>query len=240
MPYVKRAKKTNKPRKAYRKKRTVRRGGSQMARLHETITLEDLKPNIAYDAFINLGLFKRATDVADNYQEYRISRVVWKFTPLYDTFVDASGNAGLPYLYNKRHTYEAPTTFDLDYLKALGAKPRRFDDKTLSVSYVPNVNMAVFGDNSATTGGTQLVNTSGKPAYKPWLNTHLTTAPATEVMDTTRHYGLAFWIDQFQAAAGSSTVGQLECTAYFEFQKPWDLATITVDTPAKTIVMAKK
>lgn len=219
--------------------RRARASQSQMARIAETITLEDLKPNTAYDAFLNLSQFKRATDVADNFQEYRIQKLVWKFTPYFDTFVDASGAVCLPYLYEKRHTYEAPTTFDLDYLKALGAKPRRFDDKTLSVSYTPNVNMAIFGDGNPTTGGTQLVNTSGKPSYKPWLNTHLTQAPGTEVMDTTRHYGLAFWIDQVTATAGNSTVGQLECTAYFEFKKPWDLATITADAPAKKIVGVK-
>jgi len=239
MPYVKRSKKTAKRTNRKRKGMARRQIAQQMAKLHETITLEDLKPNTAYDAFVNLSLFKRATDVADNYQEYRISKVIWKFTPLYDTFTDASGNVGLPYLYGKRHTYEAPTTFDLDYLKALGAKPRRFDDKTLNVAYTPNVNMAVFGDNSGTTGGTQLVNTSGKPAYRPWLNTHLTQAPGTEVMDTTRHYGLAFWIDQYQSTAGSSIIGQLECTAYFEFQKPWDLATVAQDAPAKTLVVSK-
>jgi len=226
---------TNRKRKGINRRQT----SIQMAKIHETITLEDLKPNIAYDAYMYLTLFPRAKDMADNFQEYRISKVQWKFTPLYDTFVDASGNVGLPYLYEKRHTYEAPTTFDLDYLKALGAKPRRFDDKTLNVSYTPNVNMAIFGDNSSTTGETQLVNTSGKPAYKPWLNTHLTQAPATEVIDATRHYGLAFWIDQFQATAGSATVGQLECTAYFEFRKPWDLATVAADALPKTLVSLK-
>lgn len=230
MPY---ARKTTKPRKAYRKKRMVRRRRARAPKqaqtcfIKETIQLEDLKAGQAYESIFDLSLFSRATDLADNFQEYRMREVEFKYTPQYDTFSDISGAVSLPYLYSKRHTYPAPTTFNLAYLQALGSKPRRIDDKTLVVKYVPNISLLT---NTATyTQTTPPSVLSGvKPNYKPWLNTHQTnplTPTAPPFMDKTPHFGHAFWIDQTQTSPANTIVCRFEMTVHFEFRKPWDVAS---------------
>jgi len=205
-----------------RKVKVVRKPREETAKMKETISLEDLKTNTAYDASVKLQDFTRALDIADNFQEYRITKVVYKYTPLFDTFIDTAGSNSLPYLYSSRQILPPPASFGIAYLKALGAKPRRLDDKTLTVSYTPNVNAVMTSDLS---GG---VIQSTSPRYKPWISTHIYTT--TTSMDNTNHYGHQFWIDQLQAAAGNQC--SLEVTAHFEFRKPWDLKTITAgDSP---------
>jgi len=198
---------------------------NETAFLKETISFDPLKPNLPLVAECDLSLFDRATDVADNYQEYRITKLEWRYVPEYDTYIDASGNVSLPNLYAKRLSYSAPISFSIDWLKTMGAKPRRLDDKTLLVSYTPNTYIAGL---SGATGG-------NKPIWKPWLATH--NDPGTGiVMDKTPHYGHAFFITQNQAGAGNSVVAELELTAYFEFRKPWDKNTIP---PPGTSLSAK-
>lgn len=212
----------------------------QMAKIHETITIEDLKPGTAYEGQVSLDMFPRATDMADNFQEYRITKLEWKYTPVYDTFQDpGSSGQSLPYLYSKRHVYPAPIAFNLDYLKSLGVKPRRLDDRTITISYVPNATQ--FLTTSTYTQTTPPSVLSGlKPTYKPWLTTYQNnpvTPTAPPFMDKTPHYGHAFWIDQLNGI--SQVICTLEVCAYFEFRKPWDIATATAGTQQKQILNKK-
>jgi len=112
----------------------------------------------------------------------------------------------------------------------MGAKPRRLDDKNLTVSYTPNINM--FG-NTFESGGGQV--NALKPSYKPWLNTHQNNPITTgTILDNTPHYGHVTFIDQSIPGLEETAVCSLEVTATFEFKKPWDLASQTVPegTPA--------
>lgn len=166
---------------------------------------------------MNLSLFKRATDVADNFQEYRFTKLEWKYTPLYDTFIDASGSTGitLPTLYHKRQVYPSPSTFGVPYLVALGAKPIRLDDKIVKYNYTPNVLLE---------GNLLSATPLQKPNYKPWLVTHQTSG-SNVVMDSTPHQGHSMYIYQKTTAGVSAPVASYEVTAHIEFRKPWDLAT---------------
>lgn len=218
------------------KKRQV---AQQMAVIHETITLETLKPNTGYESVVSLDMFSRATDMADNFQEYRIAKLVYKYTPLFDTYLNTTVTpSSVPYLYTKRHVTPAPATFNLDYLKALGAKPRRLDDKTLNQSYTPNV--VQFVNTSTYTQTTPPSVLSGlKPIFKPWLTTYqnnplVPAAPA--FMDKTEHFGHAFWLDQ--GFSDALNICELEVTAYFEFRKPWDKPSSQSGKP--TIRLGKK
>jgi len=168
-------------------------------------------------------MFKRATDIADNFQEYRITKLDFKYTPLYDTFPDASGNTGisLPTLYHKRHVYPSPTSFGLPYLVSLGAKPIRLDDKIIKYSYTPNILMVGPGFPVASTS-----SAAQNPKYKPWLTTHQTTG-SNATMDATPHQGHALFIYQKTTAATNAPVCSYEVVAHFEFRKPWDLTSLT-------------
>lgn len=217
-------------RRARKQRRVAKR--NEVCKIKETISLTDCKANTAYDATVRIGDFTRALDIADNFQEYRITKVEFKYTPLYDTFIDASGGTGVatvPYLYSSRQLLPPPAAFGLAYLKALGAKPRRLDDKTLIVSYTPNVNAVLNADGNS---GSSL--TTASPRYKPWISTHVYTTASS--MDNTVHLGHQFWLDQ--AIAPGGVVSQLEVTAHFEFRKPWDKATMTGG--GQTLQVAKK
>lgn len=217
-----------------RRQRRVRVARNETAFIKETISLEDLKPNQPYENIVNLTQFARATDMADNFQEYRIKKLEYRYTPLYDTFNDASGADSLPYLFSKRLTYTAPPTFTLDWLKLMGAKPRRLDDKNVNVFYVPNTNLTVAGGvpPSALVGGT-------KPIMAPWLQSHILDATSAYVMDTTPHYGNAFWIDQDNTQGANTIVCKLELTAYFEYRKPWDKNSSIAGSQQKIQTSAK-
>lgn len=213
---------------------------NQMACIKETYSFDDLKPNQAYTTFINIEEFPRALDIADNFQEYRISKVEFRFIPKYDTYVDASGTTSLPNLYLKRQIYTPPTTFGLPYLQAMGAKPIRFDDKVIKYAYTPNINL--WG-----TQGTQpTIPVSNVPSlmpkYKPWLSTHQINAlsPANTQMDNTPHLGHVFWLEQTLTSGGATTIGEYEITAYFEFRKPWDLAAVQATDPEYVLTQKKK
>ena len=166
-------------------------------------------------------MFSRATDIADNFQEYRITKLEYKYTPLYDTFQDSSGNTGitLPTLYQKRQVYPSPATFGLPYMVSLGAKPVRLDDKIVKFSYTPNVIIAPINIQQATT------SYLNKPVYKPWLSTHWQNGSNAD-MDQTPHQGHALYIYQKTTAGVNAPVCSYEVVAHFEFRKPWDKASL--------------
>lgn len=227
-----------KPRQARR--RTARKMRQETCKMKETIpSPTTLATNTPYQAFVSLLNFPRALDIADNFQQYRITRVEFKYTPNYDTFTSqyqpGTSNASMtvPYFYSTRLTNVAPTTFALNFLQTMGAKPRRLDDKTITVSYKPNVNMAAAE-------GPQFVGQT-KPVYSPWLNTHYydATSPAPVLtMDGTPHFGHAFWVSQAQQTLGQQTAPlALEITVHFEFKKPWDKTALGANDPATQSVL---
>jgi len=177
-----------------------------------------LNVNTPYDTIVDLSLFTRATDIADNFQEYRITKLQFKYTPLSDTYIDASGNSTLPTLYHKRLLYPSPATFGLPYMVSLGAKPIRVDDKIINFTYTPNVLLS----------GTlnSVGNPLQKPDYKPWLTTHAQSG-SNVVMDSTPHQGHALYVYQKNTVSAQAPICSYEVTAHFEFRKPWDKATLT-------------
>lgn len=214
-----RSNRRTKPRRNRRKVVRSRRSPvhtHQIAHIAETFQAEDQLPKTAYEAEVALTQFPRAVDIADNFQEYRIRKLVFKYTPKYDTFSStATTLVSLPHLYTKRMVYPAPATFGLTFLTALGAKPKRLDDKTVTISYVPNTYLITASLNTPQ---------PGSKIYKsPWLSTHYQPITGAPLIDETPHYGHVSWITQDNPPAGY--VCSLEVTAYFEFRKPWDLAT---------------
>ena len=227
-----------KPRQARR--RTARKMRQETCKMKETIpSPTTLATNTPYQAFVSLQNFPRALDIADNFQLYRITRVDYKYTPNYDTFSSqyqsGTSNASMtvPYFYSTRLTNVAPTTFSLNFLQTMGAKPRRLDDKTISVSYRPNINL-LNSDGAAAVSG------QSKPVYSPWLNTHYYDGSATPVltMDGTPHFGHAFWVSQAQATLGQQVAPlALEITVHFEFKKPWDKTALGANDPQTQSVL---
>lgn len=222
--------------KAMKSKRVARKGKvapMETATIKETLNLNNLQANQAYGAEAYLSMFDRALDIADNYQEYRITKLEYKYTPLFDTYTyTGAGTPGtsLPYLYSKVLTVPSPATFGVEFLKVMGAKPRRLDDKTLTVSFKPVVNQLNAAAN-ANAGGVRGIKS-------PWISTHI---PNGTTMDDTIHGHHAFWIDANYTGATNPVICEIELTATFEFRKPWDAkASVPPQGTAPAIMLTKR
>lgn len=248
MPYVRKRKTTTTQRKAYRKKNVAKKrrvyrkrtiAPLETACIKETLQLSDLEPNQPYEPELQLSMFPRALDIADNYQKYRIQKVEYIYKPRYDTFQSqyepgtSNVNPTVPYLFSKVLNYPSPTAFGLQFLQSLGAKPRRLDDKNLIVTYKPHVLQQGLVNQSAPVPGSA-ANSTSRAIRSPWLNTHWTDSSGVTQMDNTYHYGHVFYIQQEVVnPTGLYPVAELDVNVYFEFCKPWDLATQTVGAKTK-------
>jgi len=197
--------------------RRMRRGTGvpDVASLTESIRMTDGTVGTVYNNNdVQLAMFDRASAVAQGYQFFRIKKVTWQYKPLLDTFL-STGNTQVPYLYwviNKAGT-EYPA-LDVDWFVANGAKPIRFDDKTISIKYAPAAVLDVI--EAGVPAGVQQPN---KSVVSPWLLTtkdaFLVQAFAPSQVSHTGHYLLI--------ESPGSTVPmtyQLTLTAEFEFKKP--------------------
>jgi len=191
----------------------------------QTIPTRNVIANTPYVISIGGIVGDRALAHAPEYALYRIAKVVFKFKPNYDTFnpnfAAGAGPISVPTLYWKMNRFaDAPAAFTSDNLRSLGAKPFRFDDKQLSVSYKPNILQA-----QATAG-----SISGSMKMTPWLNTDV--APNTPNFNpsTTEHYGHFFYVECATAGAGNTPVGTFDATIYYEFKNPrvvWSSSSMT-------------
>lgn len=219
-------------RRAYRKPQSV----AEWASCTEATALSNIT-GLAYNMNQMYGLngtqlsqfISRAVPVAQAYQHYRIKRIMLEFKPQYDTFTPAAGAAGtgvlvpnLFYMINKSGSIPAnPTT---DSLRAMGAKPIRFDDKTIKVQWRPSVlqeNAGVLGDVGS--------------GYKisPWLSTNANAnAPGVWQPSSVQHLGIYFIV----VRAGTLPAGfaelsyDIQITVDFQFKKP--LVKVDSSAPA--------
>lgn len=165
---------------------------------------------------VSLASLTRARDVAKGYQFYRIKRITYVIKPLSDTFnaqglAPGGSSATVPYLYYMiDRTRLFQNGFTIDQLKAMGAKARRLDDKTLTFSYTPSVLTETY-DNTA--------NANMAVQYKlmPWLPTKDITGVGLWNPNTTDHCGVVWRVEQ----VGGTPIGyQLERRVQVEFKKP--------------------
>jgi len=209
-------------RKAYRRPRSV----AEWASCTESIALTNLT-GLAYNMNNMYGLNgtclanfgARAIPIAQAYQHYRIKKITLEFKPQYDTFTPAVGAAStgvlvpnLFYMINKSGSI--PTNPTVDNLRSMGAKPIRFDDKKITVSWRPSVlqeNAGVLGDVGS--------------GYKisPWLSTNANAnAPGLFQPSTVTHLGIYFTVQRTGILpAGIAELGyDVQLTVDFQFKKP--------------------
>lgn len=167
---------------------------------------------------IALSQFARAVQVAKAYQHYRIKKVMLEFKPAYDTFaplaLPAGQNLQVPYLiYMIDKSGSIPTNVDSTALGQMGAKPIRFDDKTIKVAWRPSVLTQTFGQ----------ANTQSQYKISPWLSTNANALnPGVFVPSDIDHLGIFWKVDR----AGVLPVGydeytyEVRITVEFQFKKP--------------------
>lgn len=216
MPAKKQYKKRVYKKRAYKSKITRSPAMSQpdQGSLTCTTNLIDPTMNTMYTLLdTSLDKFPRAVTAASVYQFYRITQISVKFKPRLDTYI-AGGAATVPYLYSMiDRSGSIPTNIGIAELLQMGAKPRRFDDKTLTVKWRPSV----LTDVAIAPGG---ASTSSAPAqYKisPWLSTNATTtSPGAWSPSTVDHLGLFYYME----TSGSLSLFDIEVSVDFQFKKP--------------------
>jgi len=168
----------------------------------------------------------RASKLAALFSMYRIRKIVYTFRPLYDTFNSSLAGVGnnavqVPTLYWRLNRQgDVPAVFNGDYMRALGAKPARLDDKIISFSYSPN------------TIQTQQ-NTAGSAAatikVSPWLSTDDLVGNNTFTLSTAQHYGHTLFVEAAAAGNGQGQVANMDVKVFYEFKNPrLDIAS-TID-----------
>lgn len=209
------------PRRGFRKARDV----PEWASCSETVVINNpaplplplppqaFAPNVMYQKQdYTLDQYTRASVVASAYQHYRIKKITMKFKPVLDTFASNTLTGTVPefyYMINKSGSI--PTNVSIDGLRSMGAKPLRFDDKTITVSWRPSVL-----DSAATAPG----NLSSTAQYKisPWLST--SNDPLGNVWNPSSvdHLGIFFMVRQDVPQANFFYT--VETTIEFQFKKP--------------------
>lgn len=183
----------------------------------------------------------RAKTIAQGYQFYRISKVEVKWKPYLDTFASTSTLTvpNLYYMIDKSNTFGNNAT--LDTLKQAGAKAVRFDDKIITRSFAPAVQLA---SSDAGAGPSPLLETAGVLKVSPWLTTSANAGkPGPWVPNSVDHRGMIFFVEQ-TVSNPQAGLGSVEVIIHYQFKKPlWgvgsaqetvhriDLDTLTVVPP---------
>lgn len=163
----------------------------------------------------SLDQFTRAPAVARGYQHYRIKYINLKFKPTFDAYTQANvPPTGKPYLYYMiDKAGSVPDNITLAGLKAMGAKPRAFDEKVLTAGWRPSVL-----DQVMTLNGVAPQAQSAKYSISPWLSTSASTVTPIWVPNTVDHLGIYWFVDSLTAS--NQQPYKVEVEVQFEFKKP--------------------
>jgi len=211
------------PRRQARKgRRAVKRnpnsiGGPNTCQVVETVPTAQVNLNTPV-LFVKAGITgTRAPVIAQQFGLYRIAKVIYTHRPLNDTFAAGLPGVGsfavqVPTLYWKMNRYgDQPAGVNGDYMRALGAKPIRLDDKNVSFSYRPNIlqvqNNAV-GNNAASI------------KISPWLSTDDLPQDGNFTLSTAEHYGHTLFVEAAGAGAANGPVCNLDIKVIYEFKNP--------------------
>lgn len=197
-----------------------KRGGKRATVEHASCkvnqTFSLLNPNQLYTNYnTQLSSFARAVNIAQGYQFYRIKKVTYKFSPLSDTFAPGSG-VTVPYLYfmiDRLATLQAVSL--PGQLRAVGAKPKRMDDKIVTFSFTPSVKVGTY-DSLPPAGQSSTQFTQYK--MSPWLSCRDNEGP-TQLWnpDSTDHLGCVWMLEN---SGGNAVQYKCERIVEFEFKKP--------------------
>lgn len=211
------------------RRRVLRANVPERASCSELVKIVDGESNQMYGpSTLSLDMFKRASTIAAGYQEFRITKVKWTFKPQFDTFsatTDATTAYRVPQMYYMIDKPQAlPLTTSIATLRAMGAKPHRFDDKNVVVQYSPGVQSSMY-DGAA-------VSIAASAKISPWLNTNA--APdAVWTPSTIDHAGLFYYLDAGALPGDGTYEYGVDLEVQFEFRKPL-LPVVASEQPTTT------
>lgn len=225
MPARSNIRKRKAPRRKMRRARVTRQPTNvpEWASLSETKEFDPLLIGSPYN-INNTKLidFPRASAVAQGYQYFRILKLKFTISPLLDTFT-SGGTTQVPYLtwvINK--TGNAFVGLTKAWFLQNGAKPIRFDDKNITISYAPAILTDVT--ESAAAG---FVNQPNLPKVRQWLTTNSEAFGTIFNPSTVSHTGHYMLV----SSEGSTTPMnyRMTMTAEFQFKKPLSALPLSTD-----------
>jgi len=168
----------------------------------------------------------RAKEIAQYYQEFRITKVIFRFKPLFDTYQAgvalAGGAAPQLYMYVNR---DGDVSGDSTTMTRMGINPISLaKDGNKTITWKPSV---VYPSD---TGLASIIKTS------PWLNCNNQNTTGGFVPNATLHYGLVFNAVALDGTGSApvSPVGTAEIETFFEFRRP-QYQPIQGDTPVVSL-----
>lgn len=196
---------------------------SDYASLSVSTNISDLPTNQMFTRMnTSLDQYSRAIQVAQGYQFYKISGIEFQFQPRLDTFDGATG-ATVPYLvYMIDKGGSLPSNITYSNLVQMGAKPVRFDEKTVHVKWRPGV----VQDTAISPGGAPTNSSPAKYSVSPWLNTNANFIdPVAWSPSTVDHLGIYWCVE----TSGNNSLYDVIVTVHFQFKKP--LVVASADAP---------
>lgn len=205
-------------RKTYRKRNSNNVvGGPNTCKVIETVPIQGVNLNTPYILLKSGITGNRAPAIAKEFGLYRIASLKYTFRPLFDTYSSSLPGAGnspnsVPTLYWKMNRYgDIPAAFAGDYMRSLGAKPYRFDDKQVVVRFKPNT----LYQQQNTVGPS-----SASIKITPWLSTDDTPQDNLFTLSTATHYGISLFVEGGGAGTANGPVGTYELQVVYEFKNP--------------------
>lgn len=221
-------KKTSKRKSVPRRRAPIRRRRPQRrlpSNVPEWASCSDVREGAALESnqmygpsIFNLSQFPRAAAIARNFQQYRVTKVKYTFKPLFDTFIATTNQASqitVPYFHfmiDKNGSL--PTTTTIDTLRAMGSKPRRFDDKSIVVQWSPGY--PISSENSV--AGT--LDPLSKSYISPWLNTNDTAGGVGWNVSQAPLYGLWYYLDTESMPGDGQYEYAVSVEVQVQFRKP--------------------
>jgi len=205
-----------------------------------------LQANTPYIGSISIANFTRARAVAACFKFYRLKKVIYEYTPDYNTYqAGASATTEtVPYMYYMMNRDASDTTaMNLAQLQNAGARPVKFTKKVV-ISYKPNL---VKANQLIVTlvPATSLYNGNNTPVYDQWISTSGLQHPNTpswagnqvdlpiaaqgsavnplvppDQINVLPYYGHGFYFDQVVSPVGATAVGFQTVTCIWEFKEP--------------------
>lgn len=235
--YQKRRGRKYQKRRGYKKRNSKRNpnniGGPNTCKVIETVPSVPLYLNTP-TTITKVGITgNRAPQVAKVFGLYRIAKIEFTVRPIWDTYNASFAGAtpgnnptSVPTMYWKLNRYgDVPAGFNGDYMRALGAKPYRCDDKHITFSYKPNT-LVVQNDLAA--------NTAASIKITPWLSTDDTPLDNNFTLSTAQHFGHTMFFEGGGAGNAQGLVAAMDIRIVYEFKNPRLITTPQVSelTPA--------
>lgn len=176
----------------------------------------------------------RAPIIAPTFGLYRIARIDYTIRPIYDTYVAGSAGSGnfanqVPTMYWSLNRYgDYPAGFNGDYMRSLGVKAFRCDDKLLRFSYKPNT-LVVQNDTAG--------NTPASVKITPWLSTDDTPRDNVFTLSTAQHFGHTMFFEASGAGTADGPVANMDIRVVYEFKNPRAARQASTADPAPTTVL---